>query len=159
MNKLRGRNIALAMSIAAVAAAGCGSNSNSNTGPVATTPPAPATPSTSSTTWTTGTTRQVNAAVAPVITAFKAVQANPQSAKQSSTWSGLAAKIDTSVAKLKGIAVPASTKAKYQETVSLVSAMATDARSIGTAVANDNRAAANTGVQKFKQDAQKLASL
>jgi hypothetical protein len=141
------------MSVAAVATAGCGSSSNS------TTPSAPATGTTSSTTSTTATTGQITAAVAPVITAFKAVRAKPQNAKRSSTWFGLAAKIDASVATLKGITVPPSAGANYQQAVSLLSAMATDARSIGTAVAHNDKAAANRGVQKLKQDAQKLTSL
>jgi hypothetical protein len=148
VNTLRGRN-ALATSIAAVAAvaaAGCGSSSNT-------------TPITQNTTSTSPAVAQIEAAVAPAIGALKAVQADPRSAKRSSTWSALAAKLQASVIVLQGIAVTASDKSKYRKAVSLVGAMGSDATKIATAVARHNRAAANAGVQKFKQDAQKLAAL
>ncbi len=68
---------------------------------------------------------------------------------ESSTWCGLAAKLEASVGKLEGIIFPAPAPAEYQAAVLLVSATATDATSIGAAVAGDDKAAGNASVQKF----------
>jgi len=148
--------MAVAMSIAAVAIAGCGSSSSSKskaTSPAASTPATPSTPSTTTTTAGSAYGQEIQAALAPVTSEFKAVQASPQTAKQGSTWTKIAATITTAKDKIAGLKPPSGATAIQSRLVSLLGSMATDAGAVGTDLNKNDTTAAQTDIGKFKTDA------
>ena len=159
MNKFRGRHMALVMGIAAVAVAGCGSSSSSKSkSTAASTPATPSTPSTTTTTTTAGSAygQQIQASLAPVTAEFRAVQANPQTAKQGSTWTKIAGTITTAKDKIGGLKPPSGASAIQSKLVSLLGAMATDAGAVGTDLNKGDKTAAQTDITKFRNDALQL---
>lgn len=157
MSKFRGRHIALVMSIAAVAVAGCGSSSKSKSTPAASTPATPSTPSTTTTT-TAGSAygRQIEAALAPVTAEFRAVQASPSTAKQGSTWTKISSTIKVAKNKIAALTPPAGATSIQSKLVSLLGAMSTDAGSVGTDLDKNDNTAAQTDINKFRNDALQL---
>lgn len=158
MNKFRTRHMALVMGIAAVAAAGCGSSSKSKASGPASTPATPSTPATSTTTAASGYGAEIQAALAPVTTEFKAVQASPETAKQGSTWSKISTTITMAKDKIAGLKPPSGAAAIQSKLVSLLGAMATDAGAVGTDLNQGDKTAAQADITKFRNDALQLQS-
>jgi len=165
LSRFRTRHAALVVSVAALAVAGCGSSSSTKTKAPAASTPAASTPSTPSTPSTTGTSTpavggaystKVQAALAPVQAEFKAVQANPQTAKQGSTWTTIAATIKTARDRITALTPPSGAATIQSKLVSLLGAMSTDAGKVGTDLDKQDKTAAQSDLNAFRLDALKL---
>ena len=160
MTRLRGRLTALVLSVAAVAAAGCGSSSKSNsaakpaTTPAA--PQAPSTPGTTSTTAANGYTRQVDTAVAPLISAIAGAKANPLHAD---AWDQVSKAAGPAKAKVAALKPPAAVAQLQPQLVALLGRIETDAASARDAIAKHDSAAQHTAGQKVAEDGKELTAL
>jgi hypothetical protein len=141
---------ALVACTGALAIAGCGSSSTTSKAkaPTASTPVSTAVANAYSS--------QLAAALTPVQSEFQALRANPQTAKQGSTWAKLAAAIKAAHDKIMGLTAPAGAAAIQSKLVSLLGAMAADAGRLGTDLDKHDQAATKTDLNSFQQDALKL---
>ena len=155
MMRLRGLHAAAFVSAAALVAAGCGSSSKSKTS-AATSAPTASTPSTAATTVTGGYTRQVDTALAPLLTAIQGAKANPLSA---TSWDQVSKASGPAKTTIGAITPPASVASLHTQLVSLLGRIETDAASARDAINNKDAAAERAAGQAVAQDGRELSAL
>ena len=155
---IRLRGPAVVLSAAALVAAGCGSSSKSNTPPkpagTAATSSKPATGG--STTASGGYTRQVDTAVAPLISAIQGARNNPLSA---SAWDQVSKTAGPAKDQVSALKPPAAVASLQSQLVALLGKVQTDAASARDAIKNKDAAGERTAGAKVAQDGQELTSL
>jgi hypothetical protein len=161
MIRLRGRHAAMVLGVAALTAAGCGSSSKSKSvAKPPTTPATPSTPTTSSTSTTPiasgGYTKQVDTAVAPLITAIQGARTSPLSA---SAWDQVAKTAGPAKTKIGVLKPPAAVANLQTQLVTLLGRIETDAGSARDAITKHDAAAQKAAGQKVAQDGHDLTAL